>query len=108
MEREECYGTNREYEKRRHSNDQIQVNPIQTVLFEAFPKIEAVFKEKQNEGYKLCSIQYETRNDASHESLIIVLSKGYEHFLLEQSKGNYAGGYSHAIFRREGEQGEIL
>lgn len=82
--------------------------PMYSALLAAFPDIEKAFHEKLQEGYKLVSVNYESIERTGHEMIIVVFNKGYERFVLQQGKGSYAGGFSHAIFGREGEKGEVL
>ena len=84
-----------------------ELNPVQTVALAAFPTLEKAFHVKLQEGYELVSMSYEADVKAGHESLSITFRQGYERFIMTQSKGPYAGGFSHATFGREGEHGEI-
>lgn len=80
----------------------------QIAVLAAYPTLEKAFHVKLQEGYELLSIKYDADVKAGHEILTITFRKGYERYIMTQSKGPYAGGFSHASFGLEGERGEIL
>lgn len=84
------------------------LNPVQIAALAAFPTIEKAFFAKLQDGYKFLTLKYEADERIGREKLDIIFSKDYERYALRQEKGPYAGGFSHATFGREDEQGEIL
>ncbi|MBJ6361822.1 hypothetical protein ACFOQM_11045 [Paenibacillus sp. GCM10012307] len=85
------------------------LNEIQIAVMKEFPMLENKLEELLKSGeYRIVSFQYDNVSTANHETVKITLKKGYERFLLTQGKGHYAGGYSHGVFGREGERGELF
>lgn len=83
------------------ANERHVPNIVQTSLLSAFPNIEEIFREKVNDGLKVVSFSYEAdvSNDQD-ETITIVFTKGYERYVLTQSR-NRMGGFSLPVFRKE-------